>query len=182
MQMEDLEALRAAKRGSCPLLLGVVYLRVAPFRCVIPVAYFSVLCSTLSGHPPVRGAGWAGVVGAWGLGPGAWGCSSRTTWHWQPFFSVLLEPTALHLQLSGTETRLHSTSPSSSSPQQRCLLVANNELTIETLGEAVPSHPSANTAKDTTVERRRHDGQIFPLGPTLPYHLAAVRFHPSCRI
>lgn len=118
-------------------------------------------------------------------GPGAWGCSSRTTWHWQPFFSVLLEPTALHLQLSGTETRLHSTSPSSSSPQQRCLLVANNELTLETLGEAVPSHPSANTAKGTTVERLlgwRHDGQIFPLGPTLPYHLAAVRSHPSCRI
>lgn len=118
-------------------------------------------------------------------GPGAWGCSSRTTWHWQPFFSALLEPTALHLQLSGTETRLHSTSPSSSSPQQRCLLVANNELTLETLGEAVPSHPSANTAKGTTVERLlgwRHDGQIFPLGPTLPYHLAAVRSHPSCRI
>lgn len=130
--------------------------------------------------PPVRGAGWAGVVGAWGLGlqlPNHLALAA--------LFSVLLEPTALHLQLSGTETRLHSTSPSSSSPQQRCLLVANNELTLETLGEAVPSHPSANTAKGTTVERLlgwRHDGQIFPLGPTLPYHLAAVRSHTSCRI
>lgn len=148
MQMEDLEALRAAQRGSCPLLLGVVYLRVAPFRCVIPVAYFSVLCSTLSGHPPVRGAGRAGGWGRLGgLGPGA--AAPEPPGTGSHFF-----PCCWNLRLfklSGTETRLHSTSPSSSSPQQRCLLVANNELTLETLG--APFYLRTWTAKG-----KRHHG------------------------
>ena len=100
--MEDLEALGGPKRGSCPLLVSVVYLRVAPFRCVIPVAYFSVLCSTLSGPVTPRFEGQDGRTGVGGrlggLGPGAAppeppGSTGSPVGHL--FFCNLLEPTAL---------------------------------------------------------------------------------------
>lgn len=131
------------------------------------------------GSPPVRGAGRAGGWGRLGgLGPGA--AAPEPPGTGSHFFPCCWNPRLF--KLSGTETRLHSTLPSSSSPQQRCLLVANNELTLETLG--APFYLRTWTVKgkrqkaprltdfsdgDTTV-KFSHSGPLSVPSGSCPFH------------
>jgi hypothetical protein len=132
-----------------------------------------------------------GGLGAWGLGLHLPNHLAALAVPRRPsFFCSLLEPTLPQLfHVFACLALKHGfipCLPSSSSPQQRCLLVAHNELTLETLGGPSSCEPSCllvhlRTRHHGSISRMETRGQIFPLDPLYSaiWQLSSVQFHPS---